>query len=72
MNFPNCSRCGKPHRPNKEYENWSVFNFKKPELKYIPDSENTTYFVLCPDCTRILENSLIGYRKKKETTWSQA
>ena len=71
MNFPNCSRCGKPYNSNREFENWGVFNFKKPELNYIPDPENTIHYVVCPECMKILENSLIGYRKQKETTWYQ-
>ena len=71
MNFPNCSRCGRPHKQNREFENWSTVTFKKPELSYIPDPEHTTHYVFCSDCTKELEHSWVGYRKKKETTWSQ-
>lgn len=72
MNFPNCSRCGKPYNQKKEFENWSVTTFKKPELSYIPDPDHTIHYVFCSDCATILANSWVGYKKKKETTWSQA
>lgn len=71
MNFPNCSRCGKRHKGNQELEHWGVFSFKKPELSYIPDPENTIHYVVCPECMQTLANSLVGYKKEKTTTWSQ-